>query len=362
MALAVLIPATRFMWRGRTDESSASDLARTPVRWGEKRKMHMESCVHCRATPVTPPTCWRCGKNPHGGGGGLLALFAWLFIPFSIPVYPILGGLSTLAMIAVGWLTAAIAVFGGFRIIAIAAVGYGAMYMLAPLERAASRSRAYRTLRTAVRVASCAVLIIALLNAPAGDISPANALALAVIGVPLLFFIARRFDRVLGFGGPPKITSVADSVAPAAAGTTAPDPDKPEQEPDSGFRVEWRDAAFMGLIPAFIGFFIGREGGLFLGAFFWLATVAIIVGWRLLRRGVTRVVSGVGSSAPAKRGFGGMLRTVILGAVIGTAAGAVLLATSGSGRVEMTDVVAFTIVGSVVAGIIALVRRAFAAR
>jgi hypothetical protein len=260
-------------------------------------------------------------------------------------------------MAAIARLTAAIGVFGGFRIIAIAVTGYAALYFLAPLERAASRAKAYRILRTVVRIAACVVLVIALFNAPARDISPANAAALALIGVPLLFFIARRFDRVLGFGGAPVTEATPPAAEPAAS-----DHHAPPKEPGSQSRVEWRGAAFLGLIPAFIGIFIGREGGLFLGAFFWLATVAIVVGWQILRRGAKRAISSDGVIARTNRGFAGMPRAVVLGAAIGTAAGAGLLAASGSGHVEAGDLVAFTIIGSVLAVIIALMRRAFAGR
>ena len=322
----------------------------------------MQYCTHCGATPVTPPTCWRCGKNPQEGGGNILALLAWMFIPLSIPVYPILGSLSTAAMIATGWLATALGISSGGRAIAVAVVGYVAMFALARVERAASRSKAYRTVRNVIRLLVCAVLIIALLNAPERDLSAANALALAVIGVPLLFLAARRFDRLYGFGGIPKAASVTDRDAPSGAAATSPGVVQPAQEKDDGRRVEWRDAAFFGLIPAFIGFFIGRGGGLFLGAFFWLMTVVIIVGWRYLRRGITRIARSDVGDAAAKRKVPGVLGMTILGGVLGTVAGAGLLASSASGSVEFADIIVFTMIGVIIGVIIGLVRRAIASR
>jgi hypothetical protein len=285
-----------------------------------------------------------------------------MFIPFSVPVYPILGSLSTAAMVATVWLTTTLGISSGFRIIAVAVVGYAAMLGLAPIERAASRSKAYRTLRTVIRVLVCAVLIVALINAPERELSRANALGLAVIGVQLVFFAARQFDRVLRLGGAPKAPPSVDGTAPSESVTTPSSADPAALEPGSARRVEWRDAAFFGLIPALIGFFIGRDGGVFLGASFWLLTVGIVVGWRYLRRGALRVVSST-NSADAKRGSGGMLRTsIIVGAVLGTAGGALLLASSGSGHVEVADLVAFAAIGVVIAVIFRFVRRAFASR
>jgi uncharacterized membrane protein YjfL (UPF0719 family) len=58
-----------------------------------------------------------------------------------------------------------------------------------------------------------------------------------------------------------------------------------------------------------------------------------------------------------------MLRTsIIVGAVLGTAGGALLLASSGSGHVEVADLVAFAAIGVVIAVIFRFVRRAFASR
>ncbi|HET7134097.1 MAG TPA: hypothetical protein VFJ95_17695 [Gammaproteobacteria bacterium] len=48
--------------------------------------------------------------------------------------------------------------------------------------------------------------------------------------------------------------------------------------------------------------------------------------------------------------------------MLGTAGGALLLASSGSGHVELADLIAFSVIGVVIAVIFTLVRRAFASR
>lgn len=162
------------------------------------------TCGSCGANAVPAGTiCPACGKPTGGGeGAGFLPLIAWLFIPLAIPVYPVLGSIGTLTMLAAHGLGSVIGLSDGFRLIGIAVAGYAGIFFGLRLERSLSRGATYRTLRKALRVLLMVAFAGGALFGSGKDLSPGAALMIVVIGLPLLIFVTRRFDRVLGVRGP----------------------------------------------------------------------------------------------------------------------------------------------------------------
>lgn len=139
-----------------------------------------------------------------GQGGNILVLFAWLFIPFTIPAYPVLGSIGTLAMAAAHGVGSAIGISDGFRLIGIAVAGYAAIFLGLGVERSLSRGAVYRTLRKVFRVALLVLFAGGVLFGSSRDLSTGAAMLIVFVGLPILVFIVRRFDRLLGLGEPPK--------------------------------------------------------------------------------------------------------------------------------------------------------------
>jgi hypothetical protein len=149
-------------------------------------------CPQC-ATPLSDKgVCRNCG---HGGGGNITVFIAWAFVPLLIPIYPIMGAIGSVALVATSLLLDRFAM-GGMRFVLTAIATYGALYMAHGLEARASGGRVYRTIRMIARIAFFAVIVYILLSFA----TPA-ALIAGVIGVPLLWWMMRSFDRLLGLGG-----------------------------------------------------------------------------------------------------------------------------------------------------------------
>ncbi|MEO8079910.1 MAG: hypothetical protein ABI641_05225 [Caldimonas sp.] len=159
-------------------------------------------CPQCRSVTFGDSVCASCGAAKGGVGIGVLPLIGWLAIPFLIPIYPLMGGLSTLAMVAAGLLAGALGAGDGVRLLAIAVTGYLAIVFTLRFERAASRLAAYRALRTGLRVLICVAIAGSALFGSDKDLSSGAAFLIAFVAVPLVFWLARRFDRMLGLRAP----------------------------------------------------------------------------------------------------------------------------------------------------------------
>ena len=275
---------------------------------------------------------------PHAEGAGFLPLIGWLVIPFSIPVYPLMGGLSTLAMIAAHRIMLLLGTGEGVRLLAIAVTGYLAVLVMLGAERAASHFKIYRGLRWTLRVATALVLALGALQGEA-DISPANAFAIAAIGAPLFLFIASRLDRVLGLG-----------------------PERPTgpRRPSLLDGVNLRAAIAAGFVPGLLGLLLGREAGLLLGAVLWIATTGIIIGFHLLRlslRATARGVAAGGRKVGWSTGwFGVIVRATFWGALFGIGLG-LLLSWIASEPPEVRHFIVPTTVSLIVSLIVQAIRR-----
>lgn len=163
------------------------------------------SCHSCGAGGVPAGSfCPACGKPTGGGGGaGFLPLIGWVLIPLAILVYPILGIASSLAMLAVNGLAHLVGLSEGFRLLAVAVTGYASLFLTISLERSASRIGVYRLLRTLVRVLVCVGIAIGAIQGADSD-SAGGVLFFVVVVIPVIFWAARRLDRILGVGGPAK--------------------------------------------------------------------------------------------------------------------------------------------------------------
>jgi hypothetical protein len=268
--------------------------------------MRSNSCLSCGASG-SGTYCANCGAVlPHAEGAGFLPLIGWLLIPFSIPVYPLMGGLSTVAMIAAHRAALLFGTGDGVRLLAIAVTGCVAVLVTLGAERAVSRFKLYRGLRWTLRVVTAVVLALAALQDEA-DISPANAFAIAAIGAPLFLFIASRLDRVLGLG-PERSTGA--------------------RRPSLLDGINVRGAIAAGFVPGFLGLLLGREAGLLLGAALWAATTGIIIGFHLLRvllRTTARGVAAGGRKVGWSTGwFGVIVRAAFWGALFGIGLGLLL--------------------------------------
>ncbi len=161
-------------------------------------------CPQCRSVTFGDSVCVACGAAKGGVGIGVLPLIGWLAIPFLFPIYPLMGGLSTLAMVVVGAVLGAIGASRGIGVLLIAATGYLALVFTLPIERAASQRAGYRTLRTGLRIVVCIAVSGSALFGSGKDLSAGAAFFVALVAVPLVFWLARRFDRMLNLLGPGK--------------------------------------------------------------------------------------------------------------------------------------------------------------
>ena len=301
--------------------------------------MSSSTCLSCGAAG-SGTYCAACGAVlPHSEGAGFLPLIGWLVIPFSIPVYPLIGGLSTVAMIAAHRITLLLGTGEGVRLLAIAVTGYLAVLVMLGAERAASRFKIYRGLRWTLRVATAVVLALGALQGEA-DMSPANAFAIAAIGAPLFLFIASRLDRVLAVGPPEQ---------PAGL-----------QRPSLLDGMNLRAAIAAGFVPGLLGLLLGREAGLLLGAVLWIATTGIIIGFHLLRvslRATARGVATGGRKIGWSTGwFGVIVRAVFWGALFGIGLG-LLLSWIASEPPEVRHFIVPTTVSLIVSLIVQTIRR-----
>jgi hypothetical protein len=177
------------------------------------------SCV-CGARVAPGDFCGICGQQASGGSGiGVLALVGWLFIPLLILFYPIAGVLGTLAMVAAQWIATLIGASDGWRLLAIAVTGYVALYFGFGYERAASRGLSYRRFRKWLRRAFClALMAVGVLGGSQETGSAGVALVIIlVVGAPLVFLLAKRFDRAFEVAGPEYLPARKPVAAPAAA-------------------------------------------------------------------------------------------------------------------------------------------------
>jgi hypothetical protein len=164
-------------------------------------------CASCGAQNILAGpnrSCPVCGA-PTESAGNILVLVAWLFIPFAIPAYPVLGSIGTLAMAVAHAVGSGIGLSDGFRLIGIAAAGYAAMFFGLRVERSLSGSALYRTLRKVFRVLLLVLFAGGVLFGSGRDLSSGAALMIVFVGLPILVFIVRRFDRVFGMGAPAKV-------------------------------------------------------------------------------------------------------------------------------------------------------------
>jgi hypothetical protein len=158
------------------------------------------SCPQC-ATPLPDNgVCRNCG---HGGGGNIAIFLAWAFVPLLIPIYPIMGAIGTASLFTTSIVLDQFSL-GGMRFVLTAIVTYGALFLSHGLEARASRGHLYRTVRRIARMALFAVLAYIILQYA----TPAVLIA-GVVGLSLLWWMMRGFDRLLGLGGPPSVSSDA---------------------------------------------------------------------------------------------------------------------------------------------------------
>ena len=158
-------------------------------------------CPACGSFTLVDDRCRTCGHEP-GSGLPVLVLVGFLVIPLLIPIYPLLGVLGTAAMLGANWLAPLLGAGKGVRLLAIALAGYGTLFAVFPLERRASSSKGYRTARKVLRIAVCAGLVILGFGIGVNVPEAGNGPLFMIIGPPLVYFLAGKFDRALKLGGP----------------------------------------------------------------------------------------------------------------------------------------------------------------
>jgi hypothetical protein len=177
------------------------------------------SCV-CGARVAPGDFCGICGRQAPGGSGiGVLVLVGWLFIPLLILFYPVAGVLGTLGMVAAHWIATLVGASDGWRLLAIAVTGYAAVYWAFGIERAAARQLSYRLFRKWLRFAFCLALMgVGVLGGSQETGSTGGALVVMfVVGAPLVFLLAKRFDRAFGVAGPESLPARRPVDAPPPA-------------------------------------------------------------------------------------------------------------------------------------------------
>jgi len=223
--------------------------------------------------------------------------------------------------------------------VAIAIATVVAFWFGFKLERRVSEWKLYRVLRGLIRFGTGVAIIPYLLNQQGPAALPGGELFGAILLLPFLLWILVKLDRVTD-----------------AAGQEGRD--RWDKEPGR-LRQFWYDlngpaAVVMGFGGGVLGFLLGRDMRIITGFVAWAFVIAVILGVKLLLRGIGGLFGMAGS---VNLSLGGFPRAFVLGAGVGAASGAVL-GKILDGRVQIEAV----IIGAVLGVIINLIRRTISGR
>jgi hypothetical protein len=134
-------------------------------------------------------------------GVGFTAL---LCAPLVCIIYPI-AGTAAIATGIVTWIVTDWLGIGkpgiGWQIVLSLLLALVAFFPGFAVERRAARLKAYRVLRDCLRVGLVSVVPVQMLMSTGRDVPDGGAIAVAIVLVPIAFFIMKRIDRAVGAAG-----------------------------------------------------------------------------------------------------------------------------------------------------------------
>lgn len=237
------------------------------------------TCTVCGTYVGDRGQCPNCGSGGDGGAG-VLGLVGWIFVPLVAPIYPIAGTLGTIALVATPLLFDQLG-FAAFGLLMAPVAVYATLYFTFRYEQRAARSRAYRIARNVLRLALASGVAYWAVTRAGTTLSPANALFIAVIGVPLGYWVVTRLDRIFKAAGPRRATKAERQRG--APEIINDDTELPRRPLTFWNTLNYPAALIVGFMA---GCLFALTGGfnLFAGALAWIVVAGVFLGAQVLFR------------------------------------------------------------------------------